>query len=63
MSTLLSDPKHWRLKAQEMRAAADDTGNDAERAAFLRLAKEYEGLAVRAEARVAKEPGKDHHAG
>lgn len=56
MSTLLYDPEHWRQKAGEMRAAADSADNDADRTVFLRLASEYEGLAVRAKTRAGKEP-------
>jgi hypothetical protein len=47
----VSDPKHWRERATEMRALAGQA-NDAEtQAIMLRLAKDYDNLAVRAEIR------------
>jgi hypothetical protein len=47
----VSDPKHWRERAAEMRALAGQA-NDAEtQAIMLRLAKDYDNLAVRAEIR------------
>jgi hypothetical protein len=47
----INDPQHWRDRAKEARALADQI-NDAEaKAAMLRIAEDYERLAKRAEAR------------
>jgi hypothetical protein len=48
----INDPKHWRDRAEEARAVADEfTDPDAKRR-MLRTAEDYEELARRAEKRL-----------
>jgi hypothetical protein len=47
----INDPKHWRDRAQEMRALAAQTDDLDARASMLTVADEYEKLARRAEER------------
>ncbi|HWI28136.1 MAG TPA: hypothetical protein VN668_14275 [Stellaceae bacterium] len=49
----LNDPRRWRLRAEELRTIADNCSTPEARAPLLRLAKDYELLAERAEARAA----------
>jgi hypothetical protein len=53
---IIDDPKHWRDRAKEVRAHAEQmTDRDAKQEMF-RIAEDYEKLAKRAEERLAKEP-------
>jgi hypothetical protein len=44
----ISDPKHWYDRATEMRALAEATKDDRNRAIMLRLADDYDLLGDRA---------------
>jgi hypothetical protein len=44
-SSIINDPEHWRGRAEEMRRLA------ATKQMMLRIARDYENLAVRAEER------------
>jgi hypothetical protein len=43
----LSDPKHWRDRAAQMRALSDWMKDDETKATMLKLADEYDQLAER----------------
>jgi hypothetical protein len=47
----INDPEHWRARAEEMRRLAEDINDAATKEMMLRIARDYENLAVRAEAR------------
>jgi hypothetical protein len=49
---LLDNPDHWRNRAEEMRAQAEQTADNALRNALLESVKRYEHLAKRAEERL-----------
>jgi hypothetical protein len=49
-ASFINDPEHWRGRAEGMRRLAEDM-KDAARKAMLRIARDYENLAVRAEER------------
>ena len=48
---LIDDPEHWRRRAQEARAAADRERNPKIKSKLQGVAKNYEGIAERAEQR------------
>jgi hypothetical protein len=48
----INDPKHWRDRAAEMRASAEETKDADNRKIMLRLASDYDQLAERAEIRL-----------
>jgi hypothetical protein len=52
----LDDPEHWRQRAQEMRALAEDTKDPESKRRMLEVADGYDGLAQRAEERRIKPP-------
>jgi hypothetical protein len=56
---LINDPNHWRARAEEARAIADEMSDIEARAAMLRIADGYDRLAQHAEARVLTAPSKD----
>ena len=47
----VDDPQHWRDRAKEMRALLDELTDGKVKAAIIRLADDYDRLAVRAEER------------
>jgi hypothetical protein len=47
----INDPAHWRDRAEEMRALAEDIKDTHARETMLRIAKDYDRLAERAEHR------------
>ena len=47
----INDPEHWRARAEEMRRLAEDINDAATKEMMLRIARDYENLAVRAEER------------
>jgi hypothetical protein len=51
MSSLLNDPAHWRLRAQEAQLLASQLDDPVAKAATLKIAREYERLAARAASR------------
>jgi hypothetical protein len=52
--SIYNDVKHWRARAQESRAQAEQMPTDDMKQSMLNIAEEYEALAQRAEARIAK---------
>ena len=47
----INDPEHWRARAEEMRRLAEDLKDAATKEMMLRIARDYENLALRAEER------------
>ena len=48
------DPKHWRRRAEQARALAEQMGDAASREMMLQIVKDYERLAEQAEQRARK---------
>jgi hypothetical protein len=48
----INDPEHWRKRAEEARAVADDITDPDSRRMMLGIADDYEKLAKRAEQRL-----------
>ncbi len=51
MPLLLNNPVHWQLRAQEARQLAEKLEDPEAKAAILKIADEYDGLAARATVR------------
>jgi hypothetical protein len=58
-TSFINDPKHWRERAEEMRALAQSVKDEASQQAMLRIADDYDRLAVRAEHRASGGEGAD----
>ena len=52
----MTDPKHWRDRAEEARVLAQDMKDPEAREATLRIAKDYDHIAERAEQRTKLTP-------
>jgi hypothetical protein len=52
-SSHINDPKHWLERAEEARAAAEQMADPEAKRLMLEIAKDYERIAKRAEARIA----------
>ena len=52
MPILLNNPAHWHLRAQEARLLASRLEDPEAKAAIIKIAEEYERLAVRAAKRM-----------
>jgi hypothetical protein len=50
-ASFINDPAHWRQRAEEARAIAEQMNDLNSKDAMLRIAKDYERLAERAEGR------------
>lgn len=51
MTSSLKDPRHWHIRAVEIRAIAEEIHNLEIREEMLRVATDYDKLALRAEER------------
>jgi len=47
-SLFINDPGHWYERAKEMRALAENAGDEESKQAMLRIAKDYDKLGKRA---------------
>jgi hypothetical protein len=54
MTLWLNNPAHWHLRAQEVRLLAAQLEDEEAKAAALKIADEYEALAIRAQKRLAE---------
>jgi hypothetical protein len=52
----INDSKHWRERAEEARAVAEQLTDEKSREAMLRIAKDYDQLAERAKRRLQDKP-------
>jgi hypothetical protein len=50
-ASFINDPAHWRQRAEEARTIAEQMSDPNSKDAMLRIAKDYERLAERAEER------------
>jgi hypothetical protein len=50
-ASFINDPGHWRQRAEEARTIAEQMNEPQSKEAMLRIAKDYERLAERAEQR------------
>jgi hypothetical protein len=55
MPTLINNPAHWQLRADETRVLADHLIDPVARATILKIAEEYDRLALRALQRMQEE--------
>jgi hypothetical protein len=51
----INDFKHWRERAEELRVVAESVNDSDARASLLRIADEYDKLALRAQERLNRE--------
>jgi hypothetical protein len=50
-SSFITDPEHWRKRAEETRTLANQMNDETSRQTMVRIAAGYDRLAERAEAR------------
>jgi hypothetical protein len=50
-ASFINDPGHWRQRAEEARSIAEQMNDPQSKEAMLRIARDYEHLAERAERR------------
>jgi hypothetical protein len=50
-ASFINDPEHWRQRAEEARAIADQMNDPQAKEAMLKIAEDYERLGERAERR------------
>ena len=50
---VFNNPQHWRDRAEEARVLAEQMHDDLSRAMMLKIAEDYDKLAVRASSRIA----------
>jgi len=55
-ASIINDPKHWRERAKEARAIADEMNDREGKQTILGIARDYVRLAERAEARARSLP-------
>jgi hypothetical protein len=55
-ASFINDPEHWRQRAEQMRALAGEVNDEQAKETMLRIAKDYERLAERAEQRAKGSP-------
>jgi hypothetical protein len=60
MPFLLNNPGHWHLRAQEARLLASKLEDPEAEATILKIAEEYERLAVRSAKRLAEQKQPDN---
>ena len=48
----INDPKHWHERAKVVRTVAEEINDEKAKQSMLRIAKDYEELATRAERRL-----------
>jgi hypothetical protein len=53
--SVFNDPNHWRERAAELRELARETDDAEERVLLLRMATEYDRLAIQAATRTQKQ--------
>jgi hypothetical protein len=52
----VTDPEHWRERAEDMRLTARSLMDEHAKARMLKIAEGYEALGKQTEQRIAKEP-------
>jgi hypothetical protein len=52
----VTDPEHWRERAESMRLTASSLKDENAKARMLKIAEGYEALGRQTEQRIAKEP-------
>ena len=55
-ASFTNDPKHWRERAEEMRRFAEEMIDEKSKQTMLRIAQDYDKLALRAEERSGGSP-------
>jgi hypothetical protein len=55
-TSIANDPEHWRKRAKDMRALANEIKDPLSKETMLRIADDYERLAKRAAERASRPP-------